>query len=107
MGLTPDRRQRVLRRDRFRCVYCGEQFAEAELTLDHVQPRLRGGDSSEGNLVTCCQPCNALKGHEPAWSFLASRPQQRATFLAAVESCDTAQAAPVWERHLRAIREAL
>jgi hypothetical protein len=87
-------------------VYCGEAFDAEELTLDHVEPRMRGGDDSEGNLVACCRGCNEAKGHQAAWQFLASRPQQRATFMAAVESCDTSEARPVWDRLLRAIEEA-
>lgn len=103
----PTRRERVFRRDRFRCVYCGEEHASAELTLDHVEPRMRGGDASEGNLVTSCRRCNAEKGSAPAWSFLKQRPDLRATFLAAVEAADTRWARPVWPRLLRAIREAI
>lgn len=92
------RRERVLRRDQYRCVYCGEVFPPAELTVDHVQPRMRGGDSSEGNLVACCRSCNTLKGGEAAWSFLARNPQMRANFLA--------HARGVWPRLRRAVEEA-
>jgi hypothetical protein len=76
------------------------------LTLDHVQPRMRGGDASAGNLVACCERCNALKGGRAAWSFLASEPELRSNFLAAAATSDVTQAQPVWARHLRAIREA-
>lgn len=100
------RRERVLRRDRWRCVYCGEALPAEQLTLDHVQPRMRGGDASEGNLVTCCRRCNALKGGQAAWSFLAKQPELRSNFLRAAATSDATQAKPVWERHLRAIREA-
>jgi hypothetical protein len=93
-----DRRERVFRRDRFHCVYCGEVFPAEELTLDHVQPRMRGGDHSDGNLVTCCQACNTAKGGEPAWSFLARRPELRENFLR--------HAHGVWPRLRRAILEA-
>ena len=51
-------KQNVYRRDGFRCVYCG---SGANLTLDHVLPRSRGGDNSWENLVTCCRKCNAKK----------------------------------------------
>lgn len=100
------RRERILRRDRFHCVYCGLQFPPEELTVDHVEPRMRGGDDSEGNLVACCGGCNRLKAGLAAWSFLATRPQQRQTFLDAVATGDTSHARPVWDRLLRAIREA-
>jgi hypothetical protein len=82
-------------------------FPPAQLTLDHVQPRMRGGDDSAGNLVTSCKGCNTLKGGVAAWVFLARRPEQRANFLDAVEQCDATQAQPVWDRLLRAIAEAV
>ncbi len=78
---VPSRRDRILERDGHRCVYCGAVHPADELTLDHVQPRARGGDHSEGNLVTCCRRCNEAKGGEPAWSFLAERPELRENFL--------------------------
>jgi 5-methylcytosine-specific restriction endonuclease McrA len=87
-------------------VYCGQPFPGPELTLDHVEPRMRGGDGSEGNLVASCRPCNADKGGMAAWAYLASRPEQRAAFLDAVAGSDTAAARPVWNRLVRAIREA-
>jgi 5-methylcytosine-specific restriction endonuclease McrA len=33
------------------------------LTLDHVVPRSRGGDSVWENVVTSCAPCNLRKGN--------------------------------------------
>jgi 5-methylcytosine-specific restriction endonuclease McrA len=91
-------RERVLLRDQFRCVYCGETFPEAQLTLDHVEPRLRGGDQSEGNLVTACRACNTAKGSAPAWAYLAGRDPERENFLR--------YATAVWPRLRRAIVEA-
>lgn len=92
------RRSRIFRRDCNRCVYCSVEFDERELTLDHVQPRVKGGDHSDGNLVTCCTKCNELKAGEAAWSYLARNPDQRANFLAL--------AVHVWPRIRRAIEEA-
>ena len=100
------RRERVLRRDRHQCVYCAEVCAPEDLTLDHVEPRMRGGDDSEGNLVAACRRCNELKGGLAAWAFLARRPDLRANFMSAAEGCDSTQARPVWARLLRAVREA-
>ena len=91
-------RERIFARDGFRCVYCGELFPPDALSLDHVQPRMRGGDNSEGNLVTACRADNTRKGSLPAWAFLAELPLERANFLRF--------ATHVWPRHLRAIREA-
>jgi hypothetical protein len=92
------RRIEVFRRDENRCVYCGLVFPPEELTLDHVQPRMRGGDASDGNLVACCVPCNTAKGGQAAWSYLASRPVQRENFLK--------YATGVWPRLRRAVMEA-
>lgn len=36
-------RRNVFLRDEYRCQYCGEQFHTADLSLDHVVPRCRGG----------------------------------------------------------------
>ena len=58
------KRARILRRDCFRCVYCSVPYPADQLTLDHVEPRVKGGDASEGNLVTCCRECNRAKAGE-------------------------------------------
>ena len=68
-GDCPLKRSGIFERDEYRCVYCGEQFPAEELTLDHVQPRVRGGDRSEGNLVTACRACNTLKGQRRLSDF--------------------------------------
>lgn len=43
------------------CHYCGGKFQASELTLDHVVPIARGGESTKGNVVTACKACNASK----------------------------------------------
>src|SRR5512140_1797927 len=103
---TANRRERIFRRDRYRCCYCGVPYPASELTLDHVEPRMRGGDRSEGNLVTCCRACNAAKAGEAAWSYLARNADARALFLAAAASADVRHARPVWPRLVRAIEAA-
>ena len=75
------RREEIFERDDYRCVYCGERFDVGELTVDHVQPRMRGGDRSSGNLVTACGACNARKGGARLVEFLRSDPVARANFL--------------------------
>jgi 5-methylcytosine-specific restriction endonuclease McrA len=52
-------RRALFARDGWRCVYCG---AGGRLTLDHVVPRSRGGESSWENVVTSCASCNHTKG---------------------------------------------
>ena len=52
------------------CVYCGETYELKELTLDHVKPRCRGGETITSNLVPACKKCNQGKGssHWLRWS---------------------------------------
>ena len=53
-------RKNILRRDRYRCVYCGR--GDLLLTVDHIVPKARGGDDSWENLVCACTKCNNRKG---------------------------------------------
>lgn len=55
-------RRNIFVRDRHRCQYCATPFRAQELTIDHVQPRSRGGGASWENLVSSCAPCNRRKG---------------------------------------------
>jgi 5-methylcytosine-specific restriction endonuclease McrA len=93
------KRDQIFERDRYRCVYCGEVFPAEELTVDHVQARVRGGDRSGGNLVTACGTCNTAKGHRRIGDFLRDNPGARAHFFR--------YALHLWPRLLRAIREAM
>jgi 5-methylcytosine-specific restriction endonuclease McrA len=54
-------RKAVLARDAWTCQYCGHQAAG--LTVDHVMPRSRGGESVWENIVASCAPCNRRKGN--------------------------------------------
>lgn len=72
-------RQNVYLRDGHRCQYCGRKGHGSELTLDHVVPRVMGGDTTWGNVVACCPECNRRKGGrtpEQAGMSLRSRPQR-------------------------------
>jgi 5-methylcytosine-specific restriction endonuclease McrA len=53
-------KREIFRRDHFTCQYCGQ--IAPHLTVDHVVPRFRGGESSWENLVTACPQCNRRKG---------------------------------------------
>src|SRR6476661_6825809 len=56
-------RPSVILRDGHRCAYCGK----AAHTIDHVQPKSRGGADSWENLVAACLRCNNVKGdHTPS-----------------------------------------
>jgi 5-methylcytosine-specific restriction endonuclease McrA len=49
-------RQRVLRRDGWRCQSCG---TIANLEVHHQQFRSQSGHDSEENLITLCSTCHA------------------------------------------------
>ena len=90
------RREQIFARDDFQCVYCGERFEPNALTVDHVEPRMRGGDRSGGNLVTACGACNARKGGRRLADFLRDDALAREHFL--VLGCRH-----VWPRILRTV----
>jgi 5-methylcytosine-specific restriction endonuclease McrA len=69
-------RRALFARDGWRCAYCGT--SGGRLTLDHVVPRSRGGESVWENVVTSCAPCNLRKGDrspEEAAMELRSKPR--------------------------------
>ncbi len=55
-------RRNLYARDANCCQYCGHLFSTKELTVDHVTPRVLGGQHSWLNLVCACVQCNARKG---------------------------------------------
>jgi 5-methylcytosine-specific restriction endonuclease McrA len=94
-------RKAVLARDSWTCQYCGS--AKPGLTVDHVVPRSRGGESVWENIVASCAPCNRRKGNKlPREARMhplsAPRPPGPTVFIriAAPRVPDT------WERYLLA-----
>ena len=51
-------RKNILMRDRYTCQYCQKTLPSSEMTLDHVIPRSRAGETTWENLVACCHHCN-------------------------------------------------
>ena len=94
------RREQIFARDDYQCVYCGERFEPEMLTVDHVQPRMRGGDRSGGNLVTACGACNARKGDMRLAQFLLTDTIAREHFFRLA-------AGHVWPRILRTVQDDL
>lgn len=95
---SDDRRHAIFERDGYRCTYCGREFPAAQLTVDHIQPRVKRGDNSPGNLVTACRLCNREKGSMAAWEYLRDKPVERQNFLR--------YATRAWKRHLKAVSTA-
>ena len=64
------------------CYYCGQPMnierlvgpvprevgSDNDPTIDHKQPRSRGGADTSDNLVLACRRCNTLKRNRPAWA---------------------------------------
>lgn len=54
----------VLKRDNFRCVFCGKSPATnlgVVLHIDHIVPFSKGGETKLNNLQTLCEQCNLGK----------------------------------------------
>jgi len=57
----PFTRRNLFKRDRNTCQYCGARPGTAELTIDHLLPRCRGGVSTWENCALACVMCNRRK----------------------------------------------
>lgn len=55
----------VLKRDSFRCQYCGASAPDVLLHVDHIKPASKGGENDIINLITACQKCNLGKSDTP------------------------------------------
>jgi 5-methylcytosine-specific restriction endonuclease McrA len=94
-------RRALFARDGWRCVYCGT--ATGRLTLDHVIPRSRGGESSWENVVTSCAPCNLRKGNRLLHEVqMELRHAPRAPAPVLFISLATPKIPSRWERYLAA-----
>src|ERR1051325_5589416 len=97
------KRLRIYMRDKFRCQYCGDKKTAAELTLDHILPRSRGGDNSPVNVVAACLACNNRKGDrtpaEARMPLLTSQSALRVK-LERVVLCHYAEARVEWRKYL-------
>lgn len=51
--------RRMVRRNDFRCTYCG--CRPDKLVMDHVIPLARGGRHAPGNITPACAKCNSTK----------------------------------------------
>lgn len=55
-------RQNVFVRDNHTCQYCYQKFRQEVLTIDHVTPVSKGGQTTWENVVASCAGCNTKKG---------------------------------------------
>lgn len=47
-----------------KCYYCEGKFTPEQLTMDHLHPIIRGGETSKKNCVPACKECNTKKGYK-------------------------------------------
>ena len=72
-------RRNLFKRDGQICQYCQKKFPAPELTIDHVNPRSRGGLTSWENCVLACVDCNSKKANrtpEEAGMKLRKQPKK-------------------------------
>ena len=59
------KKRQLIDRDGRECFYCGDEFQQNELTLEHLVPIVCEGPDRLENLVLACKPCNGLAGRLP------------------------------------------
>jgi hypothetical protein len=60
--IRQEKRLAIYLRDGCACMWCGASIETgAQLTLDHILPRSRGGGNDAKNLITSCFKCNASR----------------------------------------------
>ena len=94
---VPPTRRTVLQRDDHRCAYCG---GGAD-TVDHVNPRSRGGRHEWTNVVAACVRCNHRKAdrllHEIGWElpFVPRAPRWSVAF-----GTTSVRSEPLWSPYV-------
>lgn len=108
------KRDKIYQRDKFRCQYCGikltqmhsqlgRKLTRADLTLDHIMPQSRGGQTRPDNLVTCCKPCNQRKANrtpDEAHMPLLTSQTLLSVHLDIIAMCAYVEYAPEWAKYL-------
>lgn len=56
-------RSSLVKRDKSSCQYCGKKLSASNVTIDHVLPRDKGGQTTFTNCVVACQICNNKKAN--------------------------------------------
>jgi 5-methylcytosine-specific restriction endonuclease McrA len=92
-------RKAVLARDSWTCQYCGK--SKPGLTVDHVIPRSRGGESIWENIVAACASCNRRKGnHLPREVRMHPRRRPRPPGPLVFIRISSPRIPNTWERYL-------
>lgn len=91
-------KRNVLKRDKHTCQYCGQQGRY--LTIDHVLPKSRGGQSNWKNVVAACEPCNKKKANktpEEAGMRLLNKPYKPNLSIASMIKKQSSPN-PIWKK---------
>lgn len=82
-------RRNLFARDGNLCQYCGKKFVTSELSIDHVVPSCRGGETTWENVVCACVRCNVRKGgrtpHEAGMKLIKKPVRPRRSPMLAVK----------------------
>lgn len=63
--MTPQLRERIMRRDNYTCQKCGKYMPDGVgLQIDHITPVSKGGKTVESNLQVLCSKCNGRKSNK-------------------------------------------
>lgn len=60
---APSKLSRMLYLQSNRCFFCGESLAEADASIEHLNPKSRGGKGTEDNVVVCHKSLNETFGN--------------------------------------------
>lgn len=102
MAVSKRLRFEILRRDGYRCRYCGATPAQVELRVDHVKPVSLGGSDIPENLVTACEPCNTGKSSiAPDAEIVAAVSNDALRWAAALKQAAAMRRAEATDRLLR------
>ena len=99
---VPYTRRNVMRRDGMQCQYCARSPGVAGLTIDHVIPRSRRGQTSWQNCVTACLRCNGRKADRtPAEAGMRLLHPPRTPSWPGGLDPHALRRRPAWQRFLR------
>lgn len=59
--IEPIDKNKILREQKYKCVYCGKDLKTNEKHLDHIVPIAKGGAEIQENMQYLCRECNIKK----------------------------------------------
>ncbi|MFW6173210.1 MAG: HNH endonuclease [Elusimicrobiota bacterium] len=72
-------RKNLYIRDKFKCQYCDTYLTLSKSTIDHVNPKVNGGQKRWDNVVLACKECNTKKsGRTPEEAHMTLKRKPKA-----------------------------